>query len=244
MDFPVSASARRRYESLLRKRVASYPLAILTGQKEFWSLPLRVKKGVFIPRPETECLVELALELPWPGDGIAVDIGTGCGAIAMALAKERPKATIVASDISAKAVALARENAERLGLKNIIFREGHLFSPLISLGLEGRCDLIISNPPYVALKDWPALPPGIRLAEPRRALLAGPSGLEFIFKLVRGADRFLKPGGYLLMEIGFGQREKVEAFLLTRKRWQWFWRPDLSGIPRVVGIRFDPNSKS
>lgn len=238
IDAPVSVAGRRRYESLLKRRLERYPLALLREEKEFWSLPLRVKKGVFIPRPETESLVELALEISWPGNGIAVDIGTGCGAIGLALAWERPAATIVATDISSRAISLARENAARLGIRNFILRKGSLFSPLINLGLEGQCDLIVSNPPYVAAGDWPALPPEIKLVEPRQALVAGRSGLEFIFKLVRGAGRFLRPGGYLLLEIGFGQRERVEAFLLKQPGVEWFWRNDLSGITRVLAVRF------
>lgn len=243
IDAPVSVASARRYESLVRKRLARYPLALLIGEKEFWSLPLRVRKGVFIPRPETECLVELALGLPWPANGIAVDIGTGCGAIALALAKERPAATIVATDISSRAIGLAQVNAARLGVANIILRKGSLFSPLITLGLEGCCDLIVSNPPYVAADDWPALPPEIKLTEPRRALVAGDSGLKFIFKLVEGAGQFLKPGSYLVIEIGFGQRERIEAFLAKRPGIEWFFRNDLSGITRVLAVRFSPGLK-
>ncbi|MGQ9578800.1 MAG: peptide chain release factor N(5)-glutamine methyltransferase [Candidatus Aminicenantales bacterium] len=244
IDAPVSVACRRRYESLLKRRLARYPLALLMEEKEFWSLTLRVKKGVFIPRPETESLVELALEISWPRNGIAVDIGTGCGAIALALARERPAATIVATDISARAISLARENALRLGISNFILRKGSLFSPLISMGLEGRCDLIVSNPPYVAVGDWPDLPPETKLFEPRQALVAGRLGLEFIFKLVRGAGRFLRPGGYLILEIGFGQRERIEAFLLRKPGVEWFWRNDLSGITRVLAVRFASGLKS
>jgi release factor glutamine methyltransferase len=241
LDQPVEEALVRRYEYFLRRRLKGWPLALVVGEKEFWSLPFKLQKGVFIPRPETECLVELALKLPWPEDGIAVDIGTGCGAIACSLAKERPASTVVATDISRRALALAQKNASRLGLKNIIFRLGSFFSPLAQLDLTGRCDLIVSNPPYVAEEEWPRLPEGIRLFEPKRGLVAGPTGLEFIFRLIRDAPQFLRPGGYLIFEIGFDQLAKVLS-VGNKKLWREItWEKDLAGIPRVMAWQLHPD---
>ncbi len=234
----VSPSQQKHFTRLLRQRLTGCPLALILGEKEFWSLPLRVKKGVFLPRPETETLVELALGLPWPENGLVVDLGTGCGAIACALARERPKATIVATDISKRAIRLAQENAARLKIRNIIFVHGTFFLPLQARRLEGKCDLIVSNPPYVMADDWAFLSPAIRLFEPRRALVAGKTGLEAIRRLAKEAPAFLRPGGYLLLEIGEGQLDSVLE-VLKRSGWdEVSWKEDLAHTPRVVAARW------
>jgi len=241
LEQPVDGSLVRRYEYFLRRRLEGCPLALVVGEKEFWSLSFKLQKGVFIPRPETECLVEFALKVRWPEEGVVADIGTGCGAIACSLAKERPHSTVVATDISRRALALAQKNAARLGLKNIVFKLGSFFSPLAQLELAGRCDLIVSNPPYVAEREWPMLPEGIRLFEPKRGLVAGPTGLEFISRLIRGAPQFLRPGGYLIFEIGFGQLEKVLS-IPNKKLWREIsWEKDLAGIPRVLAWQLNPD---
>jgi len=219
-------------------------MALITGQKEFWSLPLKVERGVFIPRPETEVLVELVLKLPWKKDGLVADIGTGCGAIACALARERPEARIMATDISRRALRLARENASCLNLKNINFMLGSLFKALEPLGPENKFDLIVSNPPYVAEGQWSSLPADIRNYESKRALVAGPTGLEFIFQLIQGAPAFLRPGGFLAFEFGLGQLEPILAFLEDRGWQEVIWEKDLAGIPRALAARLKPDSKS
>jgi len=244
LDLPCPASLARRYRQLIKKRKMGCPVALITGQKEFWSLPFKVEKGVFIPRPETEVLVELALKLPWKKDGLVADIGTGCGAIACALAKERPEARIIATDISRRALRLARENASYLHLKNINFILGSLFKALEPFGPENKFDLIISNPPYVAESQWSSLPVDIRNYEPKRALVAGPTGLEFIFRLIQGAPNFLRPGGFLAFEFGLGQLEPILAFLKDRGWQEIIWERDLAGIPRALAARFRPGSKS
>lgn len=244
LDLPCPASLVRRYRRLIKKRKMGCPVALITGQKEFWSLPLKVEKGVFIPRPETEVLVELVLKLPWKKDGLVADIGTGCGAIACALARERPGARIIATDISRRAIRLARENASCLNLKNINFILGSLFKALEPLGPEYKFDLILSNPPYVAESQWSSLPVDIKSYEPKRALVAGPTGLEFIFHLIQGAPRFLRPGGFLAFEFGLGQLEPILAFLKERGWQEIIWEKDLAGIPRSLAARFKPGSKS
>ena len=244
LDLPCPASLARRYRRLIKKRKMGCPVALITGQKEFWSLPLKVEKGVFIPRPETEVLVELVLKLPWKRDGLVADIGTGCGAIACALARERPEARIIATDISRRALRLARENANRLNLKNIKFIQGSLLKALEPLVSENKFDLIVSNPPYVAESQWSSLPVDIKSYEPKRALVAGPTGLEFIFQLIQGSSRFLRPGGFLAFEFGLGQLEPILTFLRERGWEEISWEKDLAGIPRALAARFKPGSGS
>lgn len=242
-DLPCPADLAHRYKRLLKRRKQGCPLALILGEKEFWSLPLKVEKGVFIPRPETEVLVELVLKLPLRKNGLVADIGTGCGPIACALARERPEAKIIAIDISRRALRLAKENADRLGLKNIRFVSGSLFQPLNELGLKNQFDLIISNPPYVSENQWISLPIEIREFEPKRALVAGPSGLEFIFRLIKEAPTFLRPGGFLAFEFGLGQLNPILTFLKNQGWQEISWERDLAGIPRVVAARFKPDQK-
>jgi len=239
----------RRYFELIEKRVAGIPTAYLLGRKEFWSLTLKVGSGVLIPRPETELVVERVLALvrrrrggggtksepeSCSGEGLLVaDIGTGSGCLALALGKELPEARIVATDVSAGALDIARENARLLGIRNVSFCEGDLFSPLGEEGLQGQFDVIVSNPPYVREDEWEALAVEIREHEPREALVAGATGLEVIVRLVHGAGRYLKPRGYLVFEIGYGQMPAVKK--LFGEGWgkvESF--DDLAGVPRVV----------
>ena len=239
-DRPVSKREERQFLKLIARRQAGIPISYLIGQKEFWSMPLVVKSGVFIPRPETELIVEKVLELDANNDPnnekIVVDIGTGCGNIALALAKERQQYRIIGTDISLKALKVAEFNAGRLGMKNVEFVRGSLFKPLAGLGVEGKCDFIVSNPPYVTEAEWVKMPAEIKNYEPKKALVAGERGLEFIEKLVAGVRRFLKPGGWLLVEIGQGQKEAV--LLLFGEGWESETSyNDLAGIPRVVAVK-------
>jgi release factor glutamine methyltransferase len=226
----------RRYRRLIQRRLTGEPLAYIVRRKEFWSLSLRVERGIIIPRPETELLVEKTLELAARGRPTIVDIGTGSGNIALALAKELPDARIIATDVSVKALRVAGLNAQEHGLENVAFVRGNLFSALHDLGLEGRCDFIVCNPPYVSAFDWDSLPREVRDHEPRRAFLGGRTGLEFIRRLVKGSPAFLKPRGYLLFEVGYGQA--VGAVSLLGRVWtdvKLF--SDLKGIPRVLAAR-------
>lgn len=231
---PLSSKTEAYFLRLVERRKAGVPLSYLTGIKEFWSIPIRVSPSVLIPRPETEILVEKVLELASREAEDILDLGTGSGNIAIALAKELPRARVFATDISARALAVARRNAALHEVRRIGFIRSNLFSAFRKTG--ERFDFIVSNPPYVSRRDWDGLPPEIRDFEPRRALLAGESGLELIRRLVRGSGAFLKPGGYLIFEIGDGQRDDVIA--LFGRRWteiETAW--DLAGKPRVITAR-------
>jgi len=231
---PLSSKTEAFFLRLVERRKAGVPLSYLTGTKEFWSIPIRVSPSVLIPRPETEILVEKVLELSSREGEDILDLGTGSGNIAIALAKELPRARIFAADISARALTVARRNAALQKVRRVGFVRSNLFSAFRKTG--ERFDFIVSNPPYVSRRDWDGLPAEIRDFEPRRALLAGESGLELIRRLVRGAGTFLKPGGYLIFEIGDGQRDDVIA--LFGRRWteiETAW--DLAGKPRVITAR-------
>jgi release factor glutamine methyltransferase len=231
---PLPARAEAFFLRLIERRKAGVPLSYLTGTKEFWSIPLAVSPSVLIPRPETEILVEKVLELSSRDRENILDLGTGSGNIAIALAKELPRAQIFAADVSERALRVARRNASFHKACQVRFVRSNLFSGF--RGTEIRFDFIVCNPPYISRRDWDALPAEIRDYEPRRALFAGDSGLEFVGRLVRRAGTFLKSGGYLLLEIGDGQRDEVLGFF--GRRWteiETAW--DLSGTPRVITAR-------
>jgi methylase of polypeptide subunit release factors len=321
-DRKVTRKEERGFYKLASKRRAGFPLAYVTGIKEFWSIPFRISPGVLIPRPETELIVERVLELAAQsqpaglmnqaptGQGsksqansnqsakkqvatsyrsgnranvnqtardqrpvnqaptsqshgnrsrtiqasgnkipanrsltnqsvaaeTIVDIGTGCGNIAISLAKELPEARILATDISRKALTVARLNSSLLETDNVTFAGGCLFSPLRRLRLEKKCDFIVSNPPYVSEQEWVELGEEIRNHEPKKALVPGMTGLEIIKDLVKGSPLFLKPGGYLVFEIGEGQKKR--AFSLFNSKWgNVSCFNDFNGIPRVVVAR-------
>jgi release factor glutamine methyltransferase len=206
-------------------------VAYLTGEREFYGLPLRVTRDVLIPRPETELLVDLALERLPNRAGRVVDLGTGSGAVAVAIAHAAPDAEVVAIDASPAALAVARENARRHGAA-IRFVEGDWFA-----GLAGeRFDLIVSNPPYVAAGDG-HLGEGDLRFEPRAALVGGPDGLDAIRAIVAGAKAHLAAGGWLLFEHGFDQAERCRSLLgMYGYADIEGWR-DLAGIARVAGGR-------
>ena len=226
----------QKYRRLIEKRLSGVPLAYIARRKEFWSLSLRVQPGVFIPRPETELLVEKTLDLAAGGEVTIVDIGTGSGNIALALAGELPKARIIATDVSARALRFARLNAQDQGLENVTFVRGSLFSALDGLGLEGKCEFIVCNPPYVSASDWESIPREIKDHEPRRAFLGGKTGLDFIRRLIKGSPAFLKPGAHLLFEVGYDQAETVVSWL--GQGWaEVAMFSDLRGIKRVVKAR-------
>lgn len=233
-DRQVSARAERLFTKMIEKRLEHVPLSYITGEKEFWSIPLAVFPGVFIPRPESELLVEKAIELSAKQDELIVDIGTGSGNIAIALARELPCARIIAVDVSRRALKAARLNAKRHNITSIVYSEGNAFAGLRNLVTRNGADFVVSNPPYVSVIEWRELEPEIRRFEPKRALVSGATGLEFIRRLIRGALFYLKPGGYLLFEIGQGQAGSVSSLFDSCG-----WRDirtfmDLRGIPRIV----------
>ena len=201
-----------RFIGWLERRLKGEPVAYLLGRREFWSLQLEVTPDTLIPRPETELLVELALErLPANRPVAAADLGTGSGAIALALAVERPLARIVATDRSPAALAVARRNARRLNIACVEFREGDWCAPL---GDE-RFDLIAANPPYVAATD-PRWRQGELRFEPAAALASGADGLDALRTIIAQAPNHLQPGGWLLLEHGYDQGEAVPALLRER----------------------------
>jgi len=208
-DHTVAAPAQARFADLLARREAGEPVAYLLGRRGFWRFDLQVSPATLIPRPETERLVELALErLPAQAELSLADLGTGSGAIALALAVERPHARVLAVDVSADALAVARANALELGLGNVEFRRGDWFAPLAG----ERFDLIASNPPYIEAAD-PHLQQGDLRYEPAGALASGRDGLDAIRVIAAQAPAHLHPGGWLLIEHGWEQGAAVRALL-------------------------------
>jgi len=220
-----------RYQELLARRARGEPLAYLTGEREFWSLTLRVTPDVLVPRPETELAVERCLALGPQGPCTAADLGTGSGAIALALAHERPQWQLWACDRSQAALQVAHGNAKRLRLDNIEFVAGEWFAPLQSR----RFDLIVSNPPYVASGD-PALAP-LRF-EPSIALSPGVTGLEALQHIVRAAGAHLVSGGWLVLEHGSGQGPAVAQALVSAGYARVRCYADLAGHDRVTEARW------
>ena len=221
------------YSELLERRCKGEPIQYILCEAEFYGLPFRVTPDVLIPRPETEHLVEKVLELAanLPAPRI-VDIGTGSGAIAIALAHYLPQAQVTAVDFSAAGLGIARENAKRNGVAPR-FLEGDLFTPVVG----ERFKIIVSNPPYVPTTDRAQLSVEVRDYEPELALFAGEDGLEVYRRLIPAAFNALIPGGYLALEIGFGQSPAV-AELLARSGFQQIeFTPDLQGIPRVASAQ-------
>jgi release factor glutamine methyltransferase len=216
--------AQERFQEFVRKRRTGEPVAYILGRKEFYGLELSVNPAVLIPRPETELLVDLALQRDFSS---MVDLGTGCGAIALAVKRQRPKARVVAVEASAAALVVARRNAVRFGL-DIEFLHGEWLAPLAGQ----RFDLIVANPPYVAEGD----PHLADLAfEPPGALVSGPEGLTDIREIVAARPLHLLPGGWLLLEHGMGQDRAVRDFLHAKGLEEVTTWPDLAGIPRVTG---------
>jgi len=226
----VSDPQAQRLNALLARRVRGEPLAYLTGEREFWSLPLRLTADVLIPRPETELLVEQALAcIPAHAAWTIVDLGTGSGAVALAIASERPDCHVIATDRSEQALAVARTNAGRLRIANIEFRHGEWLEPLAGL----RCELIVSNPPYVAASD-PHLEQGDLRFEPRGALVSGADGLDALRVIIAAAPAHLHAGGRLLVEHGYDQAAAVQQLFADAGFGQIRHIRDLAGQERVT----------
>jgi len=206
----LDCEATDRYEAYVTRRALGEPVAYILGDKEFWSLSLRVEPAVLIPRPETELVVERALaHLPLDADADVLDLATGSGAIALAIANERPYCRVTGTDVSSGAIAVASRNAGRLGLDRVGFLTGPWYEPVQGMNF----DLIASNPPYVAEGD-PRVERSVQRFEPHAALYAGPTGLEAIRSIVADAVRHLTPGGWLVLEHGDTQGEPVRGLLL------------------------------
>lgn len=211
LDRPLAKEELTAYRALIERRMAGEPTQYLTGAKEFYNRPFKVDARVLIPRPETELLVEAALRvLPKDAPSRALDVCTGSGCIAISLAAERPQASILATDISPDACALARENAEALSVgARVTVVQGDLYGPVPT---DARFQLVVSNPPYIASGEIPGLSAEVR-REPHLALDGGQDGLKLIRRVIEGARRCLLPGGLLAMEIGETQGVAVRELL-------------------------------
>ena len=227
----LSEQIQARYANLVGRRAGGEPVAYLVGSREFWSMALRVTPDTLIPRPETELLVEAALaRVPEAAAWSVADLGTGSGAIALAIARERPACRVYATDSSAAALDVARENAQHLGLHCVEYIQGDWLEPLAGQSLE----LVVSNPPYVREGD-PHL--SELRHEPSAALVAGPTGLEAIERIIAQARVCLVPGGYLLLEHGYDQAAEVAALLQAHGYREVCSHRDLSGHARVSEAR-------
>ncbi|MCB2188486.1 MAG: peptide chain release factor N(5)-glutamine methyltransferase [Deltaproteobacteria bacterium] len=234
-DQPLSPAELAAYKELLLRRRQHEPVAYLLGRQGFHSLELRVGPGVLIPRPETELLVEEALahlaDQDYPR---LLDLCTGSGAVALAVATHHPGVAVVGVDLSARALAYARANAAALGLaERVSWLQGDLWEPLAAGG--GFFEVITANPPYVAREDWDSLPAQVRDYEPREALDGGPGGLDLIRVILEGAGSYLRPGGWLLIEMGQGQAAGARRIAAATGVYvEIDTKLDLAGIERVL----------
>lgn len=230
-DQAVDDSARRAFSAAVERRRLGLPVAYITGHQEFWSLPLAVSGATLIPRPETELLVELALQrLPSQATVRVLDLGTGTGAVALAIAHERPRALVTAIELDPATLAVARGNATRLGLERVRFLEGDWFSAVA----DERFDLVLGNPPYIA-DDDPHLSQGDLRFEPQLALSSGRDGLVAIRAIVAGSRAHLVDGGWLLLEHGLEQGEAVRELMLASGLSEVATFADLEHRDRVSG---------
>lgn len=235
LNEPLDEESRQRFQILVRKRGEGYPLQYLTGHQEFMSLDFVVTPQVLIPRDDTEVLVQAALDLKgsFPGKANLVDVGTGSGIVAVALKKYWPEAQIFAVDISPEALAVARLNAQRHGA-DVHFFQGDLLQPFLAGGESSTSfHLVVSNPPYIPSKILPTLQKEVTF-EPKIALDGGEDGLKFYRRLVREAWQVLDPGGWLLVEIGWDQGERVKKLFAAQGYSAVQILPDWAGRSRVV----------
>ncbi len=232
-DEPLEGAELARFREMVKQRVKRVPVAYIIGEREFMGLPFKVSPAVLVPRPDTEILVEAVIkELGEKTDPVFVDIGTGSGAIVLSILKNIESAQAAAVDISAEALAIARENAERLELaERVDFFQGDLYEPV-----QGRIfDAIVSNPPYIPDADIEGLEPEVREYEPYGALAGGVDGLDFYRKLVNEGAELLRPGGFIAFEVGIHQAQAVAALANVDPAFsKTEIVKDYAGIDRVV----------
>lgn len=238
-DVPLRPAEQENYAKLVERRVSGEPVAYLTGEREFYGRLFRITPAVLIPRPETELLVDLALErTPQEGTVRVLDLGTGSGCVAVSLASERPQAKILALDRSLDALALARRNAVTANVGNVAFLRSDWFSAL----RDEHFDVIVANPPYVASTDKHLNEGDLRF-EPRAALDGGADGMDAIREIVTKGKQHLKPGGWLLFEHGHDQGERARLLLHGAGYVEIFTAHDLARIDRVSAGRLTPENK-
>lgn len=230
----VPADTAAHFSALLAERESRRPIAQLIGHRDFWTFSLCVTGATLVPRPETELLVERALaRIPADADWSIADLGTGTGAIALALAKERPACRILATDLSKPALTVARGNAKALGITQVSFKQGDWFAALPEPRTpKHRLHLIVSNPPYISAGEWATTDPELAY-EPRVALDGGKDGLAAYRALIADAPKYLRAGGWLLVEHGYRQGDDVRALLKRAGFGNLATVADLAGRPRV-----------
>ncbi len=232
-EFSPTPSMGKEFFKLISKRLKNFPLQYILEKTEFWSMEFKIKRGVFIPRQETELLIEKIVEFATGKKVLIADIGTGCGNIAIALSKELPGADIIATDISSKAIELAEENARIHGVeKRIKFLKGNLFEPLERLGLSKSFDVICSNPPYISLREKNNISKEVLNYEPKKALFSGWDGMSFIRKFMKFSPSFLKNRGRVYFEIGETMEDNVRALLEKWRKKEVY--TDLFMKPRIA----------
>lgn len=233
-DDSVQDEVRERFEALLAERIAGRPIAHILGKREFFGREFQVSPATLIPRPDTELLVEAALErMPLNERLQVLDLGTGTGAIAITLGLERPQSEILALDFSEAALAIAEANVQQLQARNVSLQHSHWYQALLALSPAQQFDLIVSNPPYIEAADAHLQRGDLRF-EPLSALASGVDGLEDIREIAAGAAAFLKPSGWLLLEHGYQQGPAVQAILQQHGLQQISTLHDLAGHPRVT----------
>jgi release factor glutamine methyltransferase len=230
---PLEDGELGRMRELVKRRRAHEPIAYILGVREFYGRPFRVDPRVLVPRPDTETLVEVALARTRPVSMSlrAVDVCTGSGCVAVTIARERPTASVYATDLSADALAVARDNAQRLGAYNVALRQGDLFA---AVEPGRRFDLVTSNPPYVPSVEMASLMPDVRDFEPRLALDGGPDGLTVLRRVIAEAPAHLVPGGVLAVEVGAGEAPAVVELFGAAGLEQIEVARDYGRIERVV----------
>jgi release factor glutamine methyltransferase len=234
---PLAADELGRFRELVKRRRSREPVAYILGEREFYGRTFRVDRRVLVPRPDSEVLVETALTrtAPISLSMRALDLCTGSGCIAISLARERPTASVLGVDISDDALAVARDNALRLGAYNAAFRRGDLFAALDGLGPKAaRFDLVTANPPYIPAAEIDQLEPEVRDFEPRLALDGGADGLDFMRRIVTQAQAVLVPGGVLAVEVGAGEAPAVSELFAAAGFDDVAVARDYARIERVV----------